>query len=540
MFKLLWAILAICLISSQALASNAKVADMAMYLSTKVDKNNAQSLRRVAELGYAEENPMKSWQMLQNDFRRIIDSGLPKEMTKEQRQVVQKFIPRISKMVNQYLAAEIIARSKNSEESKVLSKELPIDAVKWRTGLVDMMTEMLKYQDAFPPEDGEKIDPETERDDRNDAIAFMCAEFGLSISKAWTIIGSQQIGLSFFQGAFADTRIMIDKDLKRQYLQKIGFYGVLIDPKISKAAFREATECYGPDDQEDSKEFNDTATFFCSLISLGVTGQITDPSLISGVLLNGKITPSKVKVEEKDLASLIEATKLRAVSESKLDLQLAMVTLPALKSMGKAKEAMGIAKTIIDSAKKIDDEDITVAAIIMCYFVDETFFRKVAKDYMFEEVFDPKNVDYTAAMARHFLESLARCTEGSQSFDDELTKWTKVQIEDRGGTHGDKALELSLLANVSGKKVKAEIDPIVDEMVKYWAENDPDTMEYGFAVLFMTNVGLDNTRAKSYINKIVKKNSDAEDSRLISQICLGFGELITNPIKSLDPFDMGY
>ena len=358
MFKWILAIIAICLISSQsALASNAKVAEMAMYLSTKVDKENAESLRRVAEMGYIEETPMKSWNMLQVDLKKIIDaSALGDHMTAEELKAAQKFIPRMKKLANQYLAAELIKRSKNEGESKTLSKELPADAAKWHAEILTMMKEMIEVSKQFPEKDDPDVDPKTVAEDNNNMTSLMLAMFGISHSQAWTLVGSSQVGLTFFRQANADVEKITDPDLKRQFLQQIALYGVIIDPKTSKAAFEKAAKCYEEgetSDAENAKEFQKNADFICSLIRLGITGKFdgmsNNPLLFSK---NDKI-PTKVEISQKDLAKLIAEIKSRSISESPMDLTMAMVALMVLKSVDKTDEALKIADTLFESIEKV-------------------------------------------------------------------------------------------------------------------------------------------------------------------------------------------
>jgi len=545
MFKWILAIIVICLISSQsALASNAKVAEMAMYLSTKVDKENADELRRVAEMGYIEETPMKSWEMLQIDMKKISDGGRLKELTEDQQKALRKFIPQMTKLMNQFLASELILRSKNAVESKKLSAELPTDAVKWHAGIVNMISEMLKVKEMFPGEGDADVDPKTEAEETKLAISLVLIEFGLSNSQAWTITGSPQIGLSFFRQAYADVQSITELDLKRQYLQRIALFGVIIDPKTSKTAFEQAAKCYDEGettDMENAKEFQKNADFICSLIRLGITGKFDGMSNNPLLFSKNDKTTAKVEISQKDLAKLIAEIKSRSISESPMDLTMAMVALMVLKSVDKTDEALKIADTLFESIEKSGDDTMGAALIIMSYNLDEKYFREKSKIWL-EANLDLASPDTTIAGTREFLETIARNMEGKEPFDDELATWARAQFKEKGGELEEQTILISLLSNIVSKKQKASIDAEIDQNLKTLAKDDPEEMDFLYAFMASTNTGIDNARAKMFIDKFLpKKGEISEDKKvLVDQLCQAMGKVITNPIGSLDPLDIGF
>jgi len=545
MKKWILAIIAICLISTQpALASNAKVAEMAMYLSTKVDKENAAILRRVAEVGYIEETPMKSWGMLQSDLKKMVDGGLPKELTEDQQKALQKFMPQMTKLMNQFLASELILRSKNAEESKKLSAELPTDATKWRAGIVNMVTEMLKVKEMFPGERDPDVDLKAEAEETKLAISLILIEFGLSHSQAWTLAGSPQIGLTFFRQAYSDVQTVAELDLKRQCLQRIALFGVIIDPKTSKAAFEQAAKCYGEgetNDAENAKEFQRNADFICSLIRLGITGKFEGMSNNPLLFSKNEKTPAKIEISQKDLAKLIQETKSRAVSERPMELTMAMVALIVLKAVDKSDEAVKIADTLFESLEKSGDDTMGAALIIMTYNLDEKYFLEKSKTWL-EANLASESTETTLAGTREFLETIARNLEGKEPFDDELATWARAQFKEKGGGLEEQTILISLLSNVVSKKQKISIDADVDQRLRTLAKEDPEEMDFSYAFMASTNTGVDNARAKMFIDKLLpKKGEISEDKKeLIDQLCQAMSKMITNPIKSLDPLDMGF
>jgi len=545
MKKWILAIIAICLISTQpALASNAKVAEMAMYLSTKVDKENAETLRRVAEMGYIEETPMKSWEMLQNDMKKMSDGGRLKELTKDQQNALRKFIPLMTKLMNQYLASEVILRSKNAEESKKLSAELPPDAVKWRAGIVNMIEEMLKIKEMFPSEGDADMDPKAEAEETRLAISLILVEFGLSNSQAWTLAGSPQTGLTFFRQAYADAMTITELDLRRQFLQRIALFGVMIDPKTSKVAFEQAAKCFGEgetNDEENAKEFQKNAEFICSLIRLGITGKFEGMSNNPLLFSKNDKAPAKLEISEKDLKKLIQETKSRAVSENPLELTMAMVSLIALKAVGKTEEALKIADTLFESIEKSGDDTMGAALIIMSYNLDEKYFHEKSKTWL-EANLASESTETTLAGTREFLETIARNVEGKEPFDDELATWARLQFKEKGGGLEEQTILISLLSNVVSKKQKASIDADVDQRLRTLAKEDPEEMDFLYAFMASTNTGIDNSRAKMFIDKLLPKNGEiSEDKKeLVDQLCQAMAKMINNPIKSLDPLDMGF
>jgi len=132
--------------------------------------------------------------------------------------------------------------------------------------------------------------------------------------------------------------------------------------------------------------------------------------------------------------------------------------------------------------------------------------------------------------------------EGKEPFDDELATWARAQFKEKGGGLEEQTILISLLSNIVSKKQKASIDAEVDQNLKTLAKDDPEEMDFLYAFMASTNTGIDNARAKMFIDKFLPKKGElSEDKKvLVDELCQAMAKVITNPIGSLDPLDIGY